>query len=160
LAIEGVAWYFWSHRNPAQDSAAAGAVLPAGGQSLRLSGSNTIGAELGPALVEGWLASRGGSNIQRRPGSADEMQVSGSTGGRHVTIGIKAHGSKTAFADLAAGACDIGMSSRPITSDEAATLQSKGLGDLTSNTNEKVIGLDGVAVIVNDANGIDSLRKD
>ena len=44
--------------------------------------------------------------------------------------------------------------------DEAATLQSKGLGDLTSNTNEKVIGLDGVAVIVNDANGIDSLRKD
>jgi phosphate transport system substrate-binding protein len=127
---------------------------------LRLSGSNTIGAELAVALAEAWLTQRGASNVRHDAGAVDETIVSGTQNGVPVAIQIKAHGSATAFTDLAAGAADIGMASRSITSDEAAMLQSKGLGDLMSTANEKVLGLDGVAVIVHEANPVDAMTKD
>ena len=39
---------------------------------LRIHGSNTIGAELGPALVERFLAQRGASDVKRIPGASHE----------------------------------------------------------------------------------------
>jgi len=128
---------------------------------LRLAGSNTIGATLGPALIEAWLANKGAANIHRERGSnPDETQIAGMSGGQSMAIEVKAHGSATAFSSLATSSADIGMASRKITPGEAAKLQSKGLGDLTANVNERVLGLDGVAVIVNDANPVDTMTKD
>ena len=119
---------------------------------LRLSGSNTIGAQLGPDLAEVWLASRGATNLHREPMGSDETRVYGLLDANPVVIEIRAHGSATAFTDLANGACDIGMASRRIKSNEVDDLKAKGLGDLTGNANERVIGLDGVTVIVNETN--------
>jgi phosphate transport system substrate-binding protein len=134
---------------------------PAGAPPLlRLSGSNTIGAQLGPDLAEAWLAGRGATNLRREPMGTDETRVYALLDANPVAIEIRAHGSATAFTDLAKGACDIGMASRRIKSSEADELKTKGLGDLTGNASERVIGLDGVTIIVNETNPIDSLTKD
>ncbi|MDQ6707018.1 MAG: substrate-binding domain-containing protein, partial [Acidobacteriota bacterium] len=127
---------------------------------LRLSGSNTIGSRLAPDLVESWLASKGASNPHRSSSGAEESTVTAMLNGSPVAVNVKAHGSATAFTDLASGSCDIGMASRKIKPQEAADLRSKGLGDLTSNADERVLGLDGVAVVVNDGNKNDSMTTD
>jgi phosphate transport system substrate-binding protein len=127
---------------------------------LRLSGSNTIGAQLGPDLVQAWLASKGATDLNRSGSSNDETTITGKLNGAETGVSIKAHGSATAFTDLAARGAGIGMASRKIKPQEAGDLQARGLGDLTSNADEKVVGLDGVAVIVNEANSKDSMPKE
>jgi phosphate transport system substrate-binding protein len=126
---------------------------------VRLHGSNTIGAELVPALAEAFLRRRAGAeNVVRRRVALDELVVEGrSADGLVQGIEVYAHGSATAFEDLANGRCDIGMSSRRIHDDEVAKLSS--LGNLASAAGEQVIALDGIAVIVNPSNAVSSLTK-
>lgn len=116
---------------------------------LRLHGSNTIGQELAPRLAEAFLKQQGYGGIERSP-PAEQATVSGRDprDGRRRAIEIVARGSATAFADLAAGRCDVGLSSRRIKPEEVALLRGKGLGDLESAAGEHVLGLDGIAVIV------------
>ncbi|MGA2350744.1 MAG: phosphate ABC transporter substrate-binding/OmpA family protein [Terracidiphilus sp.] len=73
-------------------------------------------------------------------------------------IAIAAHGSATAFTALAEKSCDIGMASRKIKPEEASKLAS--LGNMSSMASEHVLGLDGIAVIINPANPADQLDKD
>ncbi len=70
-------------------------------------------------------------------------------------IEIHAHGSATAFEDLANGQADIGMASRKIKSEEVTQLA--GLGDMTSPECEHILGLDGIAVIVSRKNPVRTL---
>lgn len=150
----------------AQSTPAAGPVntpTPAGkpGQpALRLHGSNTIGGELAPALAQAFLQQQGAQNIKREPDGPDQVRVSGVVPGESnpEVIEIHAHGSSTAFTDLEAGNADIGMASRRIKPDEVSKLA--GLGDMTSSACEHVVGLDGIAVIVNKANPVAALSKE
>jgi phosphate transport system substrate-binding protein len=124
---------------------------------VRLHGSNTIGAELAPSLAEAFLRRRTGARtvVRRRIGT-DEMLVEARDVDRVLeAIEIHAHGSATAFEDLATGRCDIGMSSRRIHDDETAKLSS--LGNMASAASEHVIALDGIAVIVNPTNPVTAL---
>jgi len=128
---------------------------------LRLSGSNTIGSELAPALAQAFLKEQGATDAHIVPGdNNEEKTVEGTLPGdsNPSVIEIKAHGSSTAFTDLGSGSCDIGMASRRIKPEEISQLAS--LGDMTSPANEFVLGLDGIAVIVNQANPLTSLSKD
>lgn len=132
-----------------------------GKPALILSGSNTIGSTLAPALAEAFLKSLGATGIQTIPGSnPEEKIVQGTLPGDNLASAIKiaAHGSATAFTDMAAGNNDIGMASRRVKPDEAAKLAS--FGDLYSGASEHVLGLDGIAVIVNASNPLHSLTKD
>ena len=125
---------------------------------LRLSGSNTIGAGLGPRLAQAFLAATGDTNVSIVPaGKPDEVKVIGQRGDKREVITVAAHGSATAFTDLAHGAADIGMASRRIKPDEAATLPVSG--SMTDSQHEHVLALDGIAVIVNGANQIPNLTK-
>lgn len=135
---------------------------PAGGFYLRLSGSNTIGDALAPALVQAWLASKGATDIamaQRSAGGTPipERVISARLDGRDIQVEVRAHGSATAFTDMAAGTADIGMASRPIKDAEVQSLA--GLGDMRSTANEHVLGLDGVAVITPGGNAVSSLSR-
>jgi phosphate transport system substrate-binding protein len=131
----------------------------AGDIVLRLSGSNTIGAVLGPKLAQRFLIDSGDANVSIMPTStADEVRVVGTRGDKTEIIAVAAHGSATAFTGLATAAADIGMASRRIKPSEAATLA--GLGDMTSPGNEHVLALDGIAVVVNPANPVASLTLD
>jgi phosphate transport system substrate-binding protein len=127
---------------------------------LRLHGSNTIGAQLGPNLVKAFFQDQGATDIRVIPVKNDETAVQavmpGDSSPRQIEI--DAHGSATAFTDFARNLCDIGMASRKINTNEAAQLSR--LGDMTLPSSEHVLGLDGIAVIVNAANPIQSLTRD
>jgi len=128
---------------------------------LRLSGSNTIGESLMPALAEAFLKSRGATDVHTVAGAKpQEVTVLGTVPGDGLpsAVRIAAHGSATAFTSLADGSCDIGMSSRRIKPDEAAKVSS--LGDMLAPASEHIVGLDGIAVIVNASNPISKLSKD
>ena len=148
---------------------------------LRLCGSNTIGAELAPALVEAFLGGLPDANAVRRhagaadatpaapdmskpgvghpAGAVDSMIVSADFGKRRVGVSISARGSATAFVGLGDGSCDVGMASRAIDDGEAAQLAQRGYGELRSPATEHVIALDGIAVIVHPANPLRSLDR-
>jgi phosphate transport system substrate-binding protein len=130
---------------------------PAASALIRLHGSNTIGGDLGPALAEAFLSRRTASkSVVRKRTAPDETRVEAIDGSKAVeAIEIFAHGTATAFQDLATAACDVGMASRRIHPDEAEKLAS--LGDLASAASEHVIALDGIVVIVNPANPVTSL---
>ena len=140
-----------------------GALQPARQAVLRLHGSNTIGNELAPTLCEDFLKYQGATSVQRKPGSregeVDIEAVLPSESAEPVTIEIQSHGSSTAFEDLAGGRCDIGMSSRQINRDEAERCASVGLGDMASPACENVLGLDGIAVLVQKSNPASALTK-
>ncbi len=129
---------------------------------LRLSGSNTIGAALAPQLVTAWLLSKGAtdvSSVQRQKDGLPihETLVSGKVGDKVFGVEIRAHGSGDAFKHLGYGSADIGMSSRPIKSEEKAALAA--LSDMSGRSSEHVIGLDGIAVIVAPGNALSGISR-
>ncbi len=142
---------------PAANSGAA----TAGAAAFTLAGSNTLGDELVPHLVAAFLRSLHADAVEiRRTQRPDQFEVRGRLPGdaAFTTIVVNATGSENAFRDLAADKCDIGMSSRRITATEAGRLSK--LGSMTSAACEHVIGLDGVAFIVNSRNRVKSLTTD
>jgi len=151
----GVAW--WRLHPASFQTANAGA--PAQPETiLSMHGSNTIGAQLAGALAEAFLKRQGAQSVRTVAGPRpDEFNVLGTMPGdaRPKSIEIQAHGSATAFPDLAAGKCDIGMASRRAKPEEASALAK--LGDMTSPACEHVVGLDGLAIIVNKSNAVAAL---
>ncbi len=164
-----VAWRGRGADSPASRPAAVG--LPASGPAaapapaptpapptLRLCGSNTVGAELAPALVEAFLRRRGAPAIARTVDATGQaLRATLPTG--EVLVDVRAEGSATAFTGLAAGRCDVGLASRPISDDEAARLGAAGFGDPRRPAIEHVIALDGIAVIVHPDNPIAALDR-
>src|SRR5262249_217009 len=127
---------------------------------LRMHGSNTIGAQLAPALAEAFLRKRGATDVKIVSAAPDEVRVQGMFLGDPSPkfIEIAAHGSATAFTDLISNKSDLRNASRPIKPEEAARLSA--LGDMTSPAAEHVLALDGIAVIVNASNSIRSLSRE
>ncbi|MCQ2998807.1 phosphate ABC transporter substrate-binding/OmpA family protein [Pseudomonas syringae] len=127
---------------------------------LRIHGSNTIDAQLGPALVEGLMRKQGLRDVRTEPGpSVNELRVVGtSADGKPLKIEIAAHGSGTGFSALKARKADIAASSRPIKEKEIQDLAE--LGNLKSPGAEQVIAIDGVAVILHPGNPIRELTTE
>jgi phosphate transport system substrate-binding protein len=125
---------------------------------LRIQGSNTIGAKLGPALVKGLFEEQGLTAIRIESGAVEnEQRVLGKTSdGRSVSIEIAAHGSGTGFTSLADGSAELAASSRPIKDSEAISLHM--LGDLKSSAAEQIIALDGLAIILHPENPVSALN--
>lgn len=130
------------------------------GPVLRIHGSNTIDAQLGPALVEGLLRQEGLANVHTEVGPvANELRVTASTAdGKQLRVEIAAHGSGTGFSALKAGKADIAASSRPIKDKEAQDLAE--LGNMKSAGAEQVIAIDGVAVILHPGNPLRQLTTE
>ncbi|AYC32947.1 hypothetical protein D3880_11420 [Pseudomonas cavernae] len=127
---------------------------------LRIQGSNTIGAKLGPALVKGLFEERGLRDIHIQQGSAENEQrvVGRSADGREVRIEVAAHGSGTGFVALKDGSADLAASSRPIKASEVQQLAA--LGDLKSRAAEQIIALDGLAIILHPSNPLSTLNTE
>ncbi|PYG75851.1 MULTISPECIES: substrate-binding domain-containing protein [unclassified Pseudomonas] len=125
---------------------------------LRVQGSNTIGAALLPALVQGQLRAQQATAIQQQPGNvANETVITAQDDhGQPVRIDVAAHGSSTGFVALGRGDADLAAASRPINDSEVHQL--RALGDLRAASAEQVIGLDGVAVIVHPDNPLPQLN--
>ncbi|WP_043199049.1 substrate-binding domain-containing protein [Pseudomonas putida] len=127
---------------------------------LRAQGSNTVGAALLPALVQGQLRGQQATAIEQQPGKrANETVITARDAqGQPVRIDIAAHGSSTGFVALGRGEADLAAASRPINDNEVRQL--RALGDLRAASAEQVIGLDGVAVIVHPDNPLPRLNTE
>jgi phosphate transport system substrate-binding protein len=134
--------------------------MPERGPVLRIQGSNTIGAALGPALVEGLMQEQGLLKVHSEtPDRANEQRIVGQTlQGRRVVVEVAAHGSSTGFTALKSAAADLAASSRPIKDSELADL--KALGDLKSPAAEQVIAIDGLAIILHPQNPLNQLNTE
>jgi len=128
---------------------------------LRLTGSNTIGEDLMPALVEAFLRAQGATDVHAVAGGTQgEKFVQGVLPGSAVPsqIAIDSLNSAKAFTSLADNSGDIGMATRRINPAEAGAL--KSLGDTVSPEDEHVLGLNGLAVVVNPSNPLRELPED
>ncbi|KTB67142.1 phosphate ABC transporter substrate-binding/OmpA family protein [Pseudomonas allii] len=134
--------------------------VPDQGPALRIQGSNTIGAALGPALVKGLMEHQGLQGVHSEPGEgANEQRVIGKTRqGKTVTIEVAAHGSSTGFTALKKTSADLAASSRPIKDSELVDLEP--LGDLKSPEAEQVIAIDGLAIILHPQNPLNTLNTE
>lgn len=127
------------------------------GLLFTLHGSNTLGARLVPAWAEDYLRAKGARDTTIVSAAQEnEYRVSGKTQfGNTVYIHVAAHGSSTGFVSLQNGSADIAMSSRAIKDKEAEALAA--FGNMRSFKAEQVVAIDGLAVIVNAENSINSL---
>lgn len=134
--------------------------VPDQGPALRIQGSNTIGAALGPALVKGLMEHQGLQGVHSEPAEgANEQRVIGKTRqGRTVSVEVAAHGSSTGFAALKKFSADLAASSRPIKDSELVDLEP--LGDLKGPEAEQVIAIDGLAIILNPQNPLNTLNTE
>ena len=134
--------------------------VPDQGPALRIQGSNTIGAALGPALVKGLMEHQGLQAVHSEPAEgANEQRVIGKTRqGKTVIIEVAAHGSSTGFAALKKATADLAASSRPIKDSELVDLEP--LGDLKSPEAEQVIAIDGLAIILHPQNPLNTLNTE
>lgn len=99
---------------------------------LVIKGSDTLGAKMVPQLAEAYKAA-----------------------GNNVNFEIAAEGSSSCFTALLDGTADFGMSSRAVKSKEKDKFATKG-----QELIEHVAGVDMIAVIVNEANGVKSLTRE
>lgn len=127
---------------------------------MRIQGSNTIGAKLGPALISGLYESQGFRNIRVAPGAAENEQLvlAEDKLGRTLQSEVAAHGSGTGFVALQDGSADLAASSRPIKDAEATNLQA--LGKMQGAGAEQVIAIDGLAIIVHPGNPVSALTTE
>lgn len=124
---------------------------------LTIHGSNTIGAELAPNLIEAYLRAKGADKIQRQESAENETLITAvvDATGQPVSVLVAAHGSGTGFKGLFNGDADIAAASRPAKDKEANLLLHKM--DVRSPQSEHIIGIDGLAIIVHPDNPVNDL---
>lgn len=133
-------------------------VDPLFGAKFDITGSNTIGAALMPALIQGYADTLTADLVRQPTSTPNEtvLRVVNLDGREMAAITLKAHGSGEAAAALAAGA-PIGMASRELRDAEVQTLAAAGLPDPRGTDREIVLALDGLLVLVHPDNPISSL---
>jgi len=123
---------------------------------LRLAGSDVVGNMLARRMASGYLSLIGDSDISILPGGSERMiEVGGTQTGQRETITIAAGSSASGFAALLRGSADIAMSVRKISALETERLSA--LGDTAGPATETVIGIQGIAAVVNPANPVSAL---
>ena len=124
-----------------------------------LAGSETLGLGVMPLLLEGYAgvldadmaATRDGTNLVAElvgdQGFGDEL-------GSYL---VQSSGSSAAFDSLIDSSASIGMAARRILPAEARALRDAGAGNMIDPTQEHIVAVDSIVVVVNPENGIDTL---
>ncbi len=122
-------------------------------------GSNTIGAKLMPAIIEGYAKSIQAKTSRIIGGTPEEIKLvlSGTNGKKLVSIDLKSKGSGTSAPGLASGTAQLGMSSRPVKNAEIQKLKEAGIKNIQSANNENILALDGLIILVSPTNPIQTL---
>lgn len=130
-------------------------------ERLRIHGSNTLGANLVPVLVQAWMKSIGYEDIERIERGASMTEVRGIRDGAPLVVEVAKHGSAAGMAAIVAGNAEVAMMARTPNAQEVEAAWQ--LGDLRSPEQEFVVALDGILVLVHRDNpvralGIEQLR--
>lgn len=131
---------------PAQDANA---------ERLRIHGSNTMGAQLVPALVQSWLEASGYEDISQRNRGTGLLEIHAERDGVPLIVEIGKRGSSAGMADLIDGNSELAMLAREPNAQEVDAAWQ--LGDLGSPDQEFVVALDGITAIVHAGNPVRQL---
>lgn len=124
-------------------------------ERLRIHGSNTVGVEVMPRIVDAWLRSIGYSGIQQRAVRADLTEIAAVRDGEKLVVEINRRGSAQGFQALVDGDAELAMMARaPTAAERDAGWQ---LGDLASPEQEFTVAVDGLVVVVDARNPVRSL---
>lgn len=128
---------------------------------LYIRGSDTVGEELMPLLVEGYFG-KSRAAISKREELGDRtvnlvINDDFGSGEKLSTIAVQSAGSTTGFTALIDGQTDISMSSRPARGREIRELSGQGRGDLLSLGQEYIVAVDSIILVVSPENGVDEL---
>ena len=126
-------------------------------ERLRIHGSNLLGARLVPALVETWLKDIGYSQIKRRDLGPSRSEVGAVRDGLPLIVEIDKRGTASGLQAIIDGNAEICMSARQPNAREIDDAWQ--LGDLKSPTQEWVVGLDGLVLLVSPDNPVSALSK-
>jgi phosphate transport system substrate-binding protein len=123
-----------------------------GSPDFELCGADILGETVAPDLVRGFLRHGGASLIESTGPESGNATISAMLPGASAPtrVRIEVSDSSTAFTLLEGAMCQIGMSSRPITSEEGARKRLLG----------RAVGIDGVVPVVNPANRLERLDEE
>ncbi|QPH55376.1 substrate-binding domain-containing protein [Pontivivens ytuae] len=126
---------------------------------FRIAGSDTIGGDLMPALVEGYsfaLDADIAANQLNADGSR-ALAIEDLSGGKIADVEIASANSGAAFQSLLEGSASIGMASRQVRPREAQAFDAANLGNITDPTQEYILALDGLLVVTSRTNPVRNL---
>ncbi len=123
--------------------------------TIRISGSNTLGNRMVPILVEGWMKKFGYGQIARSPANKGITKIGAKRDGESVIFEINGGGSRSGFQDLVNGETEIAMMSRALSVKEID--DGWQLGNLNSPDQEHVIALQALTVVVHSSNPLAGL---
>ncbi len=126
-----------------------------------IAGSDTVGDGLMPLMMEGFATFLNGE-VKTENAAVEGEFVASFVGeqGFGDAIGsylVSATTSDDAFVKLLDGTAQIGMASRRILPDEARALKGAGAGNMIDPTQEHIIAVDSLVVIVNPENTVNEL---
>ncbi len=132
--------------------------LMANVNEFAISGSNALGADMMPAMIEAYAFDLGGDlEVEVLSITQSKYTILDANGDVHAVITLNLGDSSDAFAALESKDAFIGLSSRRATDGERNRFLLAGRGDLTSPDQERILALDGLAITVNPRNPIQTL---
>lgn len=142
------------------------AATPAPAEALEISfgihGSRTVGTTLIPTLLRGYAESQGGGLeiIPTEDPAIRLAKLMNPDGSLRAVIDLQTKGSGSAVPDLIEGTADIGVMDRAMNDGDVEKLTAAGQPDLRNTTDELVLGVDGIVVILNAANPVSNLSAE
>ncbi len=129
--------------------------------AFTVAGSNTIGLQMMPAMIEAYAYDLGG-DFEVEALSAEQIKytILDENGEVYSEITLDLGTSNDAFAALESREASIGLSSRPATDGERNRFLRAGRADLTNPAQERILALDGMVVTVSPQNPIRTLSLD
>ncbi|MEJ6402949.1 phosphate ABC transporter substrate-binding/OmpA family protein [Yoonia sp. 2307UL14-13] len=131
---------------------------------VTLAGSDTLGVGIMPLLLSGYAASRGAlatiTSTGDGNGTLAEMVADEGFGEPMGAYLVSSSSSADAFEALLDGSAAIGMSARRILPEEARALRSEGAGNMIDPSQEHILALDTLVVIVHPNNPVETLTLD
>lgn len=129
---------------------------------FRIQGSNTIGEVLAPELLKAFYRSQGAQQVELAKGPVEvenNLEIRFANKNEISVVPIHAHGSSTGFVALHENKTELAMASRRIKQKEVKQLEER-YGNLRSKSTEHIIGMDGLAIIVNPDNPVSNLSTE
>lgn len=123
--------------------------------TIRINGSNMLGDQMVPILVEGWMKKFGYEQINIARSKDGLINIGAKRDSESVVVEIRGKGSRLGFQDLVNGDTEIAMMSRSLSAKEID--DGWQLGSLNSADQEHVIALQAITAIVHPNNPIPGL---
>jgi len=121
-------------------------------ERLRVHGSNTLGQQLMPSLVEAWLKSIGYGQVRRVEVGGSSTEIRGVRDDLPLVIELGRRGSAAGMQALIHGDSELAMLNRaPTAAEQSAGWQ---LGELTSPDQQFVVALNGAQAVVAASNPV------